>query len=129
MTWKRTIVTLLIFTIMFGFGSELAFAAPNNSLINKIVESGQQGEGLSELENTIDEAGAGFVRFLRRIAIVIAILVICWIAFTMLGSDERKLTDMKGRVLLFFIALFIVFFAEQILALFFSITGIDISRL
>jgi len=110
---KKALCVFLLLIITFTVFAPITFA---DDIIEK-VQTSQQGDSIGELEGQISSSANNFIRFLRTIAIIVAVIMFVLTAYSLLFSpDVRTISDCKGKVGALVAALFIAFMAEQIVA-------------
>lgn len=101
-------LTIILFTVI------VPAAMADESIMDKVNKA--QGEGtVSQLEEKASSAGDAFVKFLRNIAIIVAVIMFVLVAYALLFSpDVRTIADCKGKVGALVLAIAIAVMAEEI---------------
>lgn len=108
-------------------GSDLQVSASSTpNVIASITDDVKkaQGSGVTDLQSSAETAGDSFVKFLRTIAIIVAVIMFIIVAYALLFSPNVKsIGDAKGRVGALVLAIAIAFLAEQIVGTLLSLFG------
>lgn len=87
----------------------------------------KKNNGTSQLEKTVDKAGNEIVKLARDVAIVVAVIVIVWAAYSLFVKRSAEgLADMKGRMGVLLLAIALIFFTEQILGAILGMFGVKL---
>lgn len=117
---------IAIFILSFGLsnaiGIELADTAEAGSLKSQIKANNQD-----KLEQTVDNAGKEVVNTAREIAIAALVVLVIWMAYSLLVKKSVEgIADVKGRLIGLIIAVALIFFTDQILGAIFGILGVKL---
>lgn len=127
---KKIVVALLATLVLsFGFGEFLSyqFGFESTNIAEASLKGQVKSSNINELENTVDNAGKQIVDLAREIAIVIAVIVIIWGAYSLFVKKSAEgLADMKGRMGVLLLAIAMIFFTEKILGAIFGLFGVSI---
>lgn len=88
-------------------------SADASSLMSKV-----KGSSGDEIVKKVDTSGFKIVNVFRSIAVVVAVIFITWagVIFWGAGGNPAKLSEAKGKLIWFFVALIFIFMAENIVA-------------
>jgi hypothetical protein len=127
---KIAIALLATFILSIGFGQIASYELnlkTTNVASAADLKSQVKANNVGELTKTVDNAGSQIVDIARQIAIVVAIVVIIWGAYSLfIKKSAEGLADMKGRMGVLFLALAMIFFTEKILGAVFGLLGVKI---
>lgn len=120
-----TLLTLAVYLIFCLFCTTAMAADDDGSLINKIKEASKNENNIVE---KADQKGYKAVMMIRSIAFIAAVLFLAWAGLILLGGggDSRKMADVKGKLIGFFLALIFIFLAEEIVATIIEFLGVEL---
>lgn len=126
---KKVIIAILTLTVAMS-----ALLAPISLYATSIMDriQSQTGtDGISQIEQDVDESTTKLIATARRIFIAFAIIFGIWLAITYFraGFSPDTLRETKGRVGFFIIFLILSFWTESILAFVFNLLNIDLTEL
>ena len=131
---RKTIVLsltlLFMFSLFAGFILETTVHA-ENSLYEKIKKAAENSDdGLTQVENQVDSAAEKLIGFVRRISITVSIGILISMAYSLFWSrNAQGIAEMKGRVILFLLGIFVAFNTEAVLGTILNFFGVDLSSL
>lgn len=127
---KKVFLTFLATLVLsFGIGQFLSyhFGFESTNIAEASLKDQVKKSNIDDLEKTVDKAGNQVVDLAREIAIVVAIIVIVWAAYSLfIKKSAEGLADMKGRMGVLLLAIAMIFFTEKILGAVFGLFGVEI---
>ncbi|KXG73722.1 TrbC/VirB2 family protein [Thermotalea metallivorans] len=108
---KPILSVVLILMIITMFIPTYAFADTSGSTIGK-VNSGGGSSG--SIVNEADKATTEFIKIVRQIFILIAVVMVIWIGVSMVLGGSTDLAKYKVQAGIFIVAIIIVFKAEAL---------------
>jgi type IV secretory pathway VirB2 component (pilin) len=113
---KKILAITVILMLVMALGATSVLASQDSGTIKDRVEAASGGgNGLTALDEKVNETTTSAVKLLRNIAITAAVLMFIFIAYGLIFSPNiNTLVDCKGRVAALVVAIAIIFLAEEI---------------
>ncbi|MEK5217743.1 hypothetical protein [Psychrobacillus sp. FSL H8-0487] len=125
MIQKVILSFITIFILSFGLSNVIGIEMADTA--EATLKSQIKANNQDKLEATIDKAGKEVVNTAREIAIVALVVLIIWMAYSLLIKKSAEgLADMKGRLGGVVIAVAFIFFTDQILGAIFGVLGVKL---
>ena len=126
--FKKTILSFMAFFILsFGFTSIMGIETTHVAEATGTLKSQIKANDQKKLEETVDKAGSAFVKSAREIAIAVLVVLVVWMAYSLLIKKSAEgLADMKARMGVAIVAIAFIFFTNQILGFLFGILGVSL---
>lgn len=126
---KRIIFAIMILTVVSFLSTTVFMQSAYASPANKLTESLGTTDSRIDIIDKVDEGGYKIVETVRSIAIVAAVIFIVWagIVFWGAGGNPGKISEAKGKLIWFFIALVFIFMAENIFTTLANFFGISLN--
>ena len=119
---RRSILNSFSILSIGALAALFAFQPDTAMAITSKINSSTSG-----LTNAANTAGSTFVSSVRAIALIVAIGLLVWIAFTLFFSGSAQgLSNMKFRIGGFVLALILAFKTEEILSWMFGVLGAEV---
>lgn len=124
--FQKVILSFIaIFILSLGLSNVIGIELADNA--GATLKSQIKANNQDKLEQTIDNAGQEAVDTARELAIAALVVLIIWMAYSLLIKKSAEgLADMKGRLGGVIIAIAFIFFTDQILGAIFGILGVKL---
>jgi hypothetical protein len=131
---SMTRVTSIILLLMMAFllvmpVVTLADNTTSSDILNTVTDASSAGTAVNSLQASAQTAGDSFIKFLRTVAIIIAVIMFVIVAYSLLFSPNVKtIGDAKGRIGALVMAIAISVLAEQIVGTLLSWFGFTVGH-
>ncbi|MFT9486602.1 MAG: hypothetical protein ACH0QD_04435 [Tepidibacillus sp.] len=124
---KKILVVTLLFAFILSPTLIFGTIAHADGIYDAVKNSSSAAnDGLTSLEKQADDSGAKLVSTVRRIGLTASVIILIMIGYSFWKGNAQSLADAKGKILLFFLGLFIAFGAEKIIGTALNLFGITI---
>lgn len=124
--YKNTLVTVLVFLLVFVFFVNVVFADDVDDIYEKMKEKSKiaeqigpdaaSGKNATEILSEIEEKVSNGVATVRVVATIFAVVFFIWMGFVLFLSsgNPQKLSQVKLQFTMFCLSLICIFMAEPI---------------
>lgn len=117
---RRVSITFLLTLVFLLMLPVLAYAG----ITNDVTTASGAGTAVDALQTSAQSAGDSFIKFLRTVAIIVAVVMFVVVSYSLLFSPNTKsIADAKGRIGALVMAIAISVLAEKIVGTLLSWLG------